>query len=397
MDAPQLIALDDVVLRRDLDPRLGQRDADLIAQYAEIFDELPPIEINRDKELIDGWHRILAAQEIARAQIAYVIVDTDSDDDLRDRMYAANLRHGVQYSREQKRAYGIALHGRELSAKDIARLSGVGVSTVYRWTKELREQDKDERDAEIQRLRDEGYSQQEIADLFQVAQRTISEVLSGNSQMRNTAKQNETEAENKVEPEIEVDETESVEEAESEIGQESDKRVAEEQEAQVETESGSASAEAGPDESPADEQGDALESEPEPDTDKASVDENAAAPKAEPVAPQELPDHILETARAVMVGFVETQPDAYVARLEVSPSEWMTITDDSLSNELERELLTSAAAMCLWQEWMIWYLGGRTSAFTDAFGKIGPVFVRGRAGQWRIVSRLRSVLRRLWA
>ena len=79
------------------------------------------------------------------------------------------------------------------------------------------------------------------------------------------------------------------------------------------------------------------------------------------------------------------------------PSEWMTITDDSLSHELERELLTSAAAMCLWQEWMIWYQGERISAFTDAFGKIGTVFVRGIAGQWRIVSRLRSILRRLWA
>ena len=80
-----------------------------------------------------------------------------------------------------------------------------------------------------------------------------------------------------------------------------------------------------------------------------------------------------------------------------SPSEWMTITDDSLSNELERELLTSAAAMCLWQEWMIWYQGERTSAFTDAFGKIGPVFVRGRSGQWSIVSKLRSILSRLRA
>ena len=75
----------------------------------------------------------------------------------------------------------------------------------------------------------------------------------------------------------------------------------------------------------------------------------------------------------------------------------MIITDDSLSNELERELLTSAAAMCLWQEWMIWYLGGRTNEFRDAFGKIGPVFVRGQAGEWRIVSRERSVLRRSWA
>ena len=51
-----------VVLRDDLDPRLGQRDDDLIAQYAEIIDELPPIEINQDNVLIDGWHRVRAAE-----------------------------------------------------------------------------------------------------------------------------------------------------------------------------------------------------------------------------------------------------------------------------------------------------------------------------------------------
>ena len=164
MNIPQMIAREDVDLRDDLDSRLGQRDDGLIAQYAEILDELPPIEINQEIELIDGWHRFLAAKTVERTEIAYVMVQTDGDDDLRDRMYAANLRHGVQYSREQKRAYGIALHGRELSAKEIARLSGVGVSTVYRWTRELRDQDKEERDSEIQRLRDDGLTQQEIAD-----------------------------------------------------------------------------------------------------------------------------------------------------------------------------------------------------------------------------------------
>ncbi len=133
-----------------------------------------------------------------------------------------------------------------------------------------------------------------------------------------------------------------------------------------------------------------------PESESEPLDETAEQ-EAEPSPPDPIPDAILKTARAVMVGFVELRPDDYVARLEVSASEWMTITDDSLSNELERELPTSAAAMCLWQEWMVWYQSGRTNAFTDAFGRIGPVFVRGQAGQWRIVSRLRSVLRRLWA
>ena len=189
-----MIALDDVVLRDELDPRLGERDDDLIAQYADIFDALPPIEINQHNEVIDGWHRVRASERAERTEIPYVIVETDGDEDLRDRMYAANLRHGVQYSREQKRAYGVKLHGRKLSTKEIARLSGVGVSTVYRWTRELRDDEKQERDSEIQRLRDDGLTQQEIADELGIAQSTVAEII-GDSQMRISDNEPESEAE----------------------------------------------------------------------------------------------------------------------------------------------------------------------------------------------------------
>ena len=72
-----MISLDDVVLRDDLDPRLGERDDDLIAQYADIFDALPPIEINQHNEVIDGWHRVRAAKHANRTEIAYVIVETE--------------------------------------------------------------------------------------------------------------------------------------------------------------------------------------------------------------------------------------------------------------------------------------------------------------------------------
>ena len=154
-----------------------------------------------------------------------------------------------------------------------------------------------------------------------------------------------------------------------------------------------------PDERPIEEQADEPESEPELEKDEAPAEDESANrdSEPEPPRPEPIPDNILKTARAVMGDFAETRPDDYVARLEANDKEWMTITNDSLSNELERELLTSAAAMCLWQELMIWYQGERTSTFTDAFGKIGPVFVRGLAGQWSIVSKPRSILKHLWA
>ena len=365
MDSPQLIALDDVVLRDDLDPRLGERDDDLIAQYADIFDALPPIEINQHNEVIDGWHRVRAAEHANRTEIAYVVVETDSDDDLADRMWESNLRHGVQYTRDQRQTHGLKLHGRELSAKEIAERVGVGVNTVYRWTKEHRDKAKQERDQAVLSLADEGKKQQQIADELDLPQKTVSNILlSQNPQMvemaKDTAKEPSPEA-----PEPEKDTT-----------------PVREQVDKPEPESESPSAEPETD--------DSLTAEEEPDT----QDQEQSEP---PPPPEPIPDDILKTARAVMGEFAETRPDDYVAKFEASGSEWMTITDDSLSNELERELLNSAAAMCLWQELMIWYQGENAGSFTDAFGKIGPVFVRGQAGQWRIVSKLRSILRRLRA
>ena len=152
-------------------------------------------------------------------------------------------------------------------------------------------------------------------------------------------------------------------------------------------------------EAPTEEEVDISEPGSQPETDDTpAAEEEPVTQDHEPEPPPEpipVPPGILQAARAVMGTFTEARPEGFVAKLKASGSEWMTITDDSLSNELERELLTSAAAMCLWQEQMIWYQGENASSFTDAFGKIGPVFVRGQAGQWSIVSKLRSILRRL--
>lgn len=153
MDSSRLIALGDVVLRDDLDPRLGDRDGDLITQYADIFHALPPIAINQHNELIDGWHRVRAAERAKKTEIAYVVVETKDDEDLADRMWDANLRHGVQYTRVQRQTHGLKLHERGLKAKEIAERVGVGASSVYRRTKQYRENIKQERDSEIHRSR----------------------------------------------------------------------------------------------------------------------------------------------------------------------------------------------------------------------------------------------------
>ena len=154
-----MISLGDIVLRDDLDPRLGQRDDDLFQQYADIFDQLPPIEINQDNELVDGCHRVRAAERAGRTEIAYVVVETDGDDDLGDRMWAANLKHGVQYSRAQRQTQGLKLYQRKVTAEEIAGRVGVSAATVRRWTKDQRERDKQERNDLVIELAQQGKTQ----------------------------------------------------------------------------------------------------------------------------------------------------------------------------------------------------------------------------------------------
>ena len=379
-----MISLDDVVLRDDLDPRLGERDDDLIAQYADIFDALPPIEINQDNELIDGWHRIRAAERAGKTEIAYVVVETDDDDDLGDKMWAANVKHGVQYNQKQKRAFADRLKNRGLANPKIAEIVAISGRTVRRWYPKTMSPEKEE----AQRLRDEGKSLRGIAEELDVPKSTVDYWLSENGQM--AVSDTEQEPLEESEPAPETGEAPIETEAEKAQPAAEPELYTDEATDQEEATIPESDAESEIDEAPADEQRDTPQSEREP------ADEEAVSAEPEPPPPEEIPDGILNTARAVMGAFAETRPEAYVARLEASASERMTITDDSLSNELERELLNSATAMCLWQEWMVWYQGERTSAFMDAFGKIGPVFVRGQAGQWRIVSRLRSILRWLW-
>jgi hypothetical protein len=65
--AYQKIETATIVFREDLYPRM-ETSASTVQKYAEDLDILPPIEVNQNKELIDGWHRWTAHKKAGAAR-----------------------------------------------------------------------------------------------------------------------------------------------------------------------------------------------------------------------------------------------------------------------------------------------------------------------------------------
>ena len=80
-------------------------NTDLINEYAEKFDELPPLKVFYDGSkfwLADGFHRIAAAKKIERKKVLCEVEDGTKRDAI---LYAcgANANHGLRRTNEDKR------------------------------------------------------------------------------------------------------------------------------------------------------------------------------------------------------------------------------------------------------------------------------------------------------
>ena len=76
------ISVKDIQYREDLYPRF-QPDQSVIQKYADSVDYLPPITVNQNNILIDGFHRwkghMLAGDEVIEAEV----VETNSEKELK--------------------------------------------------------------------------------------------------------------------------------------------------------------------------------------------------------------------------------------------------------------------------------------------------------------------------
>ena len=171
------IVFDEVVYpRKDHDPVLVQR-------YAEVIEEIEAarkyICIASDMKLLDGKHRWLAyrkrfGKEDREIQ-AFVYQVTTPHEQLK---LAAQLNcdHGWQLSTSDKEAVAKSLYAYGTSFEEIAKALSVGKKKVSDWLSRVVKDNKDKRDAKIQKMWLACYTLEEIGKVCDCTMQTVANV-----------------------------------------------------------------------------------------------------------------------------------------------------------------------------------------------------------------------------
>lgn len=129
--------LTEIRLDADLWPRTRE-DKETVDHYAEIFEELPPIAIQKGTgKLIDGWHRYYAASRLGLGELQVEEVEVP-DNLVFAEAVKRNLKHGLPLKQEEREEAVARLKRDGLSVEEIASTLGISDRTVQRILKARR-------------------------------------------------------------------------------------------------------------------------------------------------------------------------------------------------------------------------------------------------------------------
>lgn len=170
------LPIGDVVFRKDLYPRI-KHDPALVQRYAATLEVLPPIEVNQQHILIDGWHRWNAHRTAEAGTIRARITQTASDNELLALAVLRNAAHGWQMDEDSKRSIAIRLYGAGTGLKkdEIARVLSVPERTLRRYVEEVDRQEREKRDQRIADMYMACYTQAEVAAAVGLTHQAVSE------------------------------------------------------------------------------------------------------------------------------------------------------------------------------------------------------------------------------
>ena len=159
----------DVRFVKELYPRMKPHD-DVVEQYRDAVDELPPIVVARDGVLVDGYHRWQAFVREERETIPAVDLGNLTDAEISRESIRRNASHGQQLTQKDKKNVAGKLWTAFADlpqyerVKSIASILSVAERTVQGWTKEERQEEKRQTQDKAWDLWLDCYSEQAIAD-----------------------------------------------------------------------------------------------------------------------------------------------------------------------------------------------------------------------------------------
>jgi len=177
------IPVGDVTFREDLYPRI-KKDPTTVQKYAEDLDVLPPIEVNQDKIIIDGWNRWTAHKKMEAETIAVTVTETESDAHLLELAIERNAAHGLQLSQEDKKDmvrriyHSTPERERDAKKEHLAKILSVSPRTVRGWLSRIDKDAKEARNRRIFELWMQCWTQEEIAEAVGLTKVAVHEVCS---------------------------------------------------------------------------------------------------------------------------------------------------------------------------------------------------------------------------
>jgi DNA-binding XRE family transcriptional regulator len=167
----------DIVYRQDLYPRFEPNQSQ-IQKYSDSIEFLPPIKLNQNNILIDGFHRWKAFMLAGHTEIPYEVVETESEKQLKKLAYQLNSNHGLQLSIEEKKAYAQEMFGEQMSVQELSVVLGVTERVIQKWTVGQAEAMKETRNRKICDLYLKAHNTQEqIANITGVPKQTINDII----------------------------------------------------------------------------------------------------------------------------------------------------------------------------------------------------------------------------
>jgi transposase len=153
-----------------------------VKEYAEMIEsgvEFDPILVwdrgNGEYWVVDGVHRLEAHKRVGRPTIKAELISCKDEIDCQIKAIQANLKHGLSIKKEEKISLAQKFYYHcGISVEELSKIFGVSERTIYCWVEDIMRQKKEELKEQALQLRAQGFTQEAIAKMLGVGQSTIS-------------------------------------------------------------------------------------------------------------------------------------------------------------------------------------------------------------------------------